>query len=346
MGKPLSAKVDVEVLLVTVADSIRYRKTCHFPNQRTIRDLNTERLGLEMEKGRFVQGTPVFFCVLPDRTQYIVNGNHTLEAIAYSGKPQLLTFIFLHVASFEEAAEIYSCFDVHKARTFSDALKATGRTEKIPLAKQVSAAVKLIMQDFKYNPRNVEANSSRLSNFDVVDEYEAAAIQLHDAMKTAPGFNQRLVQRQAVLAVALECLRYQPTRGVAFWGDLVKDDGLVEGDPRKTLLRWLVEHPATGKSTEIYLMARACAHAWNTWFKGGSITQIRIRPVGKMVIIGTPWDGKKGIDAEDIVATAPKPRRPSDQGVSELPEIFETGMRMTERGAEEVVLFRSAEEKE
>jgi hypothetical protein len=346
MQKPSTAKVSSKVLLVPVADAIRYRKTCHFPNQRTLRDLNTQRLGLEMEKGRFVQGTAVTFCVLPDGTQYIVNGNHTLEAIAYSGKPQWLTFIFLQVDSFEEAAEIYSCFDVHKARTWIDALKATGRTEKIPMAKQVSAAVKLIMQDFRYNPRNVEANNSRLSNFDAVDEYEVAAIRLHEAMKNAPAFHQRLVQRQAVLAVALETVRHQPTRGVAFWGDLVKDDGLAEGDARKTLLRWLIEHPAEGKSHSIYLMARACAHAWNTWFTGGNITVMRMRATGKMKIIGTPWDGKKGPDADDVVEPAPMRRRRDDHGASDLPDIFETGMRITERGTEEVVLYRSAGEKE
>jgi hypothetical protein len=346
MLKPVDARVTVKIVKVSVADAIRLRKTCHFPNQRAIRDLNTQRLGLEMEKGRFVQGTPVFICVVPDGTQYIVNGNHTLEAIAYSGKAQTLVFIFLQVDSFEQAAAVYSCFDVHKARTWADALKATGRDQKIPNAKQVSAAVKLIMSDFKYSPNNFEANSSRMSNFDATDQYEDAAIMLDKAMKGAPALNQRILLRQGVMAVALECVRYSPQSGIQFWGSFVKDDGLVSEDPRKALLRWLLDHPP-GKSCSTHLMARGCAHAWNQWWKGMKIKILRPRTSGKFFLTGTPWDGNRGPDADEISGPAPRPNRKpptGDNADSVLPDIFETGMRVTENGLEPVVLHRPAGE--
>lgn len=342
MSKPISAKLRAETILVAVSDAIRLRKSCHFPNQRAIRDLNTMRLGVEMEKQRFVQGTPVFFCVLPDGTQYIVNGNHTLEAIAYSGKPQWLTFIWLQVADFDEAAAVYASFDIHKARTWTDALRATGRAEKMPKSREVSAAVRLIMSGFKYSPENVEANSSRGANFDLVDVYEDAARMLHDAMKGAPPLNQRIVYRASVLAIALETVRYQPNNAVQFWGDLAMDEGLVSGDPRKALLRWLLCHPA-GKASVGYLMSRACAHAWNAWWKNQEVTVLRPGIVGKVVLLGTPWDGKKGPDHS--VSLAPS-RKPRGGGASALPDFFETGMRATPDGVEPVVLYKAKEEGE
>jgi hypothetical protein len=343
MSKALSAKLRCETILVSVSDAIQLRKTCHFPNQRAIRDLNTQRLGVEMEKGRFVQGTPVFLCVLPDGTQYIVNGNHTLEAIAYSGKPQLLTFVWLQVADFDEAAAVYASFDIHKARTWTDALKATGRAEKMPKSKEVSAAVKLIMTGFKYSPDNVEANSSRAANFEVMDLYEDAAGMLHDAMKGAPQLNQRIVYRSSVLAVALETVRYQPNNAVQFWGDLANDEGLVSGDPRKALLRWLLCHPA-GKGHAGFLMSRACAHAWNAWWKNQEVNILRPGIVGKILLLGTPWDGRKGPDHS--VSLAPAKKASGVGGPSVLSDIFETGMRATPDGVEPVVLYRAEEEQE
>lgn len=337
MSRDFSAKLRSETILVSVSDAIHLRKTCHFPNQRTIRDKNTERLGVEMEKDRFVQGTQVFLCVLPGGTQYIVNGNHTLEAIAYSGRPQWLTFTFLQVSSFDEAAAVYASFDIHKARTWADALKATGRSEQMPKSREVSAAVKLIMSGFRYSPDNVEANSSRGANFEVMDRYGAAAGMLHDAMKGAPPLHQRIVYRAPVLSVALETVRYQPKNAVEFWGDLARDEGLLSGDPRKALLRWLQAHPS-GKGGVGYLMSRACAHAWNCWWKNQGITVLRPGILGRILLLGTPWDGQKGPDAP--VPAAPS-GKPSESGPSVLPDIFETGMRTTPDGVEPVVLYRA-----
>jgi len=339
MGKPLSARLTVKIVLVSVADALRLRKTCHFPLQREIRDRNVRRLGLEMEKGRFIQGTPVFFCVLPDGTQYIVNGNHTLEAVSYSGKPQTLVFIFLQVDTFAEAAAVYTSFDVHKARTWTDALRATGK-DQMPLASRVASAVKLIMSDFKYSPENVEANSSRASRFDAMDEYETAAGMLQDAIKGAPNLNQRIILRSAVMAVALETIRYQPSNGFEFWHAVAQDEGLVSGDARKALLRWLLSHPAS-KGSATYLMSRACAHAWNAWWKNQSITVLRPSSAGKIVLLGTPWDGKRGGDGGGDGGFPDK--GPTDDAPSVLPDIFETGMRVTDGQLQEVVMHKSAE---
>lgn len=351
MVDPNNSRLSTKVLLVSIDDSIRLRKTCNFPRQRNIRDLNVVRLGVEMEKGRFIQGTPIFMVVMPDGQQYIVNGNHTLEAIAYSGKPQWLTFIFLQVDTFEEAAAIYISFDLHKGRTWEDALKASGRDLTQPMAKQSAAAVKLIMSGFKYAPENVEANSSRLSRFDVMDAYNGPAGLLQEAMKSAPPLNQRIVMRAAVLAVALETALYDAETAVRFWGGLAQDNGLTKGDARKTLLQWLLSHKAA-KGIDAYLQTRACAIAWNKFTEGKSALDLRPNVIGKITINRTPWDGNKGPDG-DVRETKRKAkgkatttRKVTGDEPTQLSDNFKTGTRVTEHGEELVVQFREDEEVE
>lgn len=339
MFRPQDARVTAKILLISVEEAIRLRKTCHFPNQRNIRDLNVLRLGLEMEKFRFIQGTVIFMVVLPDGQQYIVNGNHTLEAIAYSGKEQLLTFVFLEIDTFEEAKQVYMSFDVHKARTWADALRASGKDLTQPMSKQVTAAAKLLMSGFRYAPENVEANSSRISRFDFSDAYNDSAALLQEAMKEAPALNQRLVMRAAVMAVALETVRYEPEPAVRFWGAMVHDNGLVKGDPRKTLLQYLLTHKA-GKGAEGYLQSRAAAHCWNAWMDGKQVINLRITIAGKMEIRGTPWDGSKGPDGDAVEPRTRAKPRPRQEGPSNLSGAFKTGTRYTRDGEEPVDLYR------
>lgn len=338
MKKTNNDRVEVKVLTIGVDDATLLRKTCHFPLQRQISDLNVRRLGFEMEKGRFVQGTPVFFCVLPEGTQYVVNGNHTLEAVAYSGKPQALTFIFLMVADFAEAAAVYASFDVHKARTWNDALRATGRDVEMPNAGRVAAAVKIIMSDFKYSPGNIEAYSSRASRFELMDDYKETACLLFDAISGAPKTNSRIITRASVLAVALETVLYQPRAGVEFWSAVARDDGLSANDPRKALLRWLMNNKAA-QGAATYTMTRACAHAWNTWRKGQSLQIVRPSTSGKFILDGTPWTGRQ----RDSDEPKPETERPKDAPSSVLTEIFNTGVRITQTGSEEVVTYRHRE---
>jgi hypothetical protein len=84
MDDTLTAKVaDVD------AEYARHlRQSCNFDRQRALIDLNTRRLAVEMDNGRFIPGTTVYFAVLPDGSMLILNGNHTLEAIIASGKTQ------------------------------------------------------------------------------------------------------------------------------------------------------------------------------------------------------------------------------------------------------------------
>jgi len=329
-------RITAKVVYVTPEEARRLRQTCHFERQRAISDQNLTRLALEMRNGNFVPGTTVYFAVLPDGSMLILNGNHTLEAVAASGVPQTLVFIFNEVADIEEAGRLYGCFDIHKARTWVDALRAIGAEHKIAMPMKVLPAVGLIMQGFEYSTDKAEAAKSRQARFEKMVPYTEPAAMLQAALAGSPRPHQNYVTRMGVMAVALETLRYQPSLALEFWQAMAHDDGLRLGDPRKTLLRYLSSTRASG-SRAAFVMARAGMQAWNAFFKGKDLAHCRPNVMTHIVILGTPWTAKEGVVEEEAKLAEIRHQ------ASQMDDLFDTGLRVTEGGTETVVLYRQSE---
>lgn len=266
----------------------QFRTACHYPGQRKISEGNVERLSLAMRRRTFVQGASIHFCALPDGTLYLINGNHCMEAIIACGIPQLFNVVIIPVRDMAAVADVYMNFDTHKQRTWLDALRAQGLDQEVAMAEAVSAALGLVMQGFRYNSTNVEANTDRGKRFVLVRQYDAYAEQMHDAIAGAPAQHRRLCLRRAVLGVALETFRYQAPAAADFWGGLAADDGLAARDPRKTLLRYLLSNRVRG-GVENFYQSKACSLAWNSFVRGEDLAHLRARVGGPLVLLGTPW---------------------------------------------------------
>src|SRR5690606_22986826 len=106
-----------------------------------------ERLANEMRAGRLIPGMQIYVCFTPDGQGHIVNGNHTLEAIALCGVPQTLTVTRHKVASIEEAGKIYAAFDMQSNRSWGDITRATGQQGMVDNQRQVLAAIGCIKND-------------------------------------------------------------------------------------------------------------------------------------------------------------------------------------------------------
>jgi hypothetical protein len=286
-------QVEAKVVTVTPELARQLRDTCHYERQRTLRPRNTKRLSLEMKGGRFIQGTAATFCRLPDGTMILVNANHTLEAIVDSGIPQRMVFIVISVADLDEVARIYGTFDIQRSRTWGDAMKAKALDEKVPMATKVMPALGEILNRFEYAAENVAANDSRQVRFDLMEQYIDEATMIHEALAGAPSLHRNVILRKSVLAVALETARFQPGKASEFWGGAAHDDKLANGDPRKTLIRWLVANPMSAGGSGARSQARAAAICWNAWFEGRTINAVRHNSMVNFRIVGTPW-GKGG----------------------------------------------------
>lgn len=306
--------VEAEVVLVSPTIAKLLRSKCHFERQRTISRNNVVRLSFEMKRGTFIEGTPIYFCVLPDRSMIIMNGNHTLEAVADSGVSIPLVFIYKHVDSLEEAMRIYTSFDLHKMRTWSDAIKGAGI--EFPMARKCATAIGHIMKGFvsKYTDPNQAMMTSREYRFMCMEPYRHAAELLEECLKGKP--EAKTVYRAAVLSVALVTTRWQPSVAIEFWGGLAEDNGLVTPDPRKALLTYLRANPSRGnESREEHSVA--CALAWNCAYRKHSLKDCRPK-IGRtelknFTLIGTPWyQGNPNAPdvAIDMVPDPSGPKRP------------------------------------
>lgn len=299
----MNRKTTSKVVPVTAEEARHYRRSCHYEGQRKFSILNLERLRQAMEKDVFVQGTAITFCALPDGKMYLVNGNHTLEALAQCGITQVLTIVVIEVANMDEVADVYMTFDIHKPRSWMDALHAKGLDQEIPLSQYVMPALGLIMQNFRYDSKNVEANSSRNDRFRLMEAYRAEATAMYEALSGADAVNRKLCLRRAVLGIALETFKYQASTALEFWHGLAYDDMLARNDPRKVLLKYLLANRITGP-IENFRQSRACALAWNAYYKANSLTVLKPGAGSKLVLLGTPWGTTK---AGQAMAPAPRP---------------------------------------
>jgi hypothetical protein len=286
------AGLSSEHRMVTPAEAKALRESCLFARQRSVRPGHVHRLAFEMGRGWFLQGTPIWFCVLPDRSMLLVNGNHTLEAVVEAGVSVPLTLIYQQVADEEEAAAAYACFDIQRTRGWSDAARAIGADHDLINSGKVIAALTPIMLGFERRSAGTLAQMDLLSRrrrFEVLEEYRGAAGLLHAACLGSSAVNQRLILRAGVYSVALVTARYQPSSAEEFWGGLVHDDGLRVNDPRKSLLKYLSLRTVGTAGEDRYDLTIAAAQAWNAHFDGRTLNNPRPGQSVRFTLLGTPW---------------------------------------------------------
>lgn len=279
--------------IVTPHAARKLRDSAHFERQRNLSQEQIKKLANEMAAGRFIPGMQIYLAVMPAGQQFILNGNHTLEAVALYGKPVALTVTRVFINDFEEAGRIYAVFDTQKLRSWRDSLRATGASESLPHAEKVLSAIGVIDRKFGQAGESL----GRLGRLDRLVEYQEPAELFHVAMRGANRANQNLLLRAAVLAVALETLRYQPSTAAEFWLRIANDDGLSAGMPEKALLNWLRNyHPKPGSAGQKD-MTRAAAIAWNASWKNEARQLIKPGAMTSFYLLGTPWsNGPSGVE--------------------------------------------------
>lgn len=304
-----------EIILTAPAYAQVLRKTAEYGRQRPIADSHVKRLSAEMTAGRFIKGTQVHICVLGD-TLAIVNGNHTLEAVIDSGVEIPLSYLYTQVKSEAEIAKIYANHDIGRARVWADAIRAAGLFTDMDASHQYitcfGSAMLPIMLEFKdvrarttavRGPTRVDIEAaSRERRIAMMRRYRGQAEFYYLCVKLARPRIQLWMRRSAVMAIALETFKRQPSLATEFWEGFARDDGLKNNDPRKLLLLWLQEN--TGQNRKISQL-RVVASAWNAFFDRKPITFLRSGTEGPFVLRGTPWGS--GAQGEPVTRKPAEP---------------------------------------
>jgi hypothetical protein len=307
------------VELMTPERARHLRDTAHFERQRNINPKNVQRLATEILAGRLTDGTQIYLCELPNRELRIANGNHTLEAVALAGKPQLLTVTTKKVKDLDEVGSIYAVFDIQKVRTWRDSAKAMGVDEEVPNSQRVLPAVRLIQSGFVPSSNRASVHET----IENVHSYQEEAIRFDDVKSRSMSDTAKLMTRSGILAVILETLRYQPSLAFEFWTEVAEDDGLAKGNPAKALLNWLRKHTGSqgGVAQKDHILA--AAQAWNAKFKDEERQVIRVAKSNSFYLLGTPHENgfnpeaevQRDLFAEDEIKQDPvRPEQPAADG--------------------------------
>lgn len=286
--------VTSKVELVTPDRARHLRDTAHFERQRTINQKNVQRLATEILAGRLTDGTQIYLCELPNGELRIANGNHTLEAVHLSGKPQLLTMTTKKVRDLDEVGSIYAVFDIQKVRTWRDSAKAMGVDQEVRNSHKILPAVRLIQSGFAAATTRASVHET-LQN---VHSYQEEAILFDELKKGSMSDAPRLITRSGVLSVILETLRYQPSLAFEFWREVAADDGLSNGNPAKALLNWLRRQPTASGTASQREHVLAASQVWNDKFKDHERQIVRISKANNFYLLGTPHDSGFNPDAE------------------------------------------------
>lgn len=328
-------KLKSELLLVTPEIAKSLRESAHYERQRPINQMHVTRLATEMEKGRFVAGTQIHICQIGDALS-IINGNHTLEAVIASGVSVPLDILYSEVRNEDEVARLYARHDIGRWRDWAATIRAAGLYDKIHAPKMsinnFGGACLYILCDFAHiggggreSKEHNERRTSRDVRVEKMREYQPFAERYFSCITDATGALLRRLHSAPVLAAALETFRYQPGKAKEFWTAVAQNEGLKRGDPRRTLVNYLIELPSQSNNRSI--LPRAVAAAWEAWYDGRDLQIIRIHAAVPFKLAGTPW-GKE----PKAAAFKPTPKVAAP--------ILKTGVRPTADGAQRVATVR------
>jgi len=207
-------------------------------------------------------------------TNYLVNGQHTLDAIRRSGVTIDLPLARYHNVTDDELVRLYTHYDIGLKRDFKDTLKAYKVTENtgfnLSYVNRIGAALKLMARGFSGSRGKMPVYIAHEQWVTPILVYSEAATLLLKATTGGDSQTNRQIKARGVMAVALVTLRDAPDLAAEFWKGVSHDDSLASGDPRKVLIK-LLTLQATSHSSEKYsahTMAYLTMRCWNRYAKG------------------------------------------------------------------------------
>lgn len=282
------------------AEYLRY----NYAHNRKLRKHHVAFLANEMRQGRFMPTAEVHL-MFRNGEPVLVNGQHTCAAIVEYGKPVSVT---VRKSLAREAGQIAMTYafghDTGLRRTFNDAMgsynlaEATGLTTR--QVESLSTAIRHIKSGFdKSRSGDGVIKQSPGDIVEYIYAWAAEAKVLFSVTNYCDKDITRLLKKTGALSVAILTIRYQPEKALEFWRGVAMPDGVLWADPRMTARRALEDSKgkAGTKGVTPGRLSRQLARAWNAFYKGEELKQIKVsNEYAPIVILGTPYSGKQSED--------------------------------------------------
>lgn len=280
-----------------------------YKGQRILRAWWVKYLARQMVSGQFRSSAQIIFSVENGEGCFLINGQHTLNAILLCGIPQFISVQYLESAGKVDTASTYGVIDTGIKRRPGDLFSAMYLKEELELNAtnfdRLATAVKFIAAKFLPNGNDGRENNDEWA--ERIREYGSAAHQFFDATTDLPS-EMRSIYRSSSLGVGLVTFRYSaPLLGLdkvkAFWQGVALDNGLIHGDARKAANRHLLTTNMSNKggvsklktnTVSAHYSARVIASCFNAYMEGKTLKQPRVDNATEPIrITGSPFKGKE-----------------------------------------------------
>lgn len=271
--------------VLTPAFAAHLRTNCLYPRQRQMAVNNVARLAYVIRNGQWTPGSPIRLATLPDGREWLIDGNHSCEAVMRTGIAVPVTLILTECTTESDAHRYYASIDTNKPRTAVDHRRAMGDDE-LPLAGHLFSAAGFIIGGLDF--RKVPEVENRQARSTVANEYRNEARLLADAIAKGVSECTRVIKRAPVMAMALTTFKHQPGKAGEFWGDAGHDRG-DEFSPHRAMTRQLRGIASTERATW-RSQAIIVTMAWNAFMRGERRRHFQPSRAENLKLIGTPID--------------------------------------------------------
>lgn len=269
-------------VMVTPQMASVWRKKWHYSGQRTFRQGHCDNLVRMMKEGIFRPKTQVAF-VLAGGKFHMTNGQHTLAAVELSRMTQELCVVVSNGATMEDVADDFSRQDTHMTRRFGDSLIAHGVHEELGVSISVLHHITAAVAYYASLRGEINVRLSAMTH-----DQKLQLVRKHGHLATkaysylAGATNREFLTRRTTLACVMLCAEAHDG-AEAFWTGVARDDGLRQGDPRKTLLEWLRLRGTTSarvvggerKFAADHELVKGIATAWSAWVQNRELKVIK-----------------------------------------------------------------------
>lgn len=288
------------ILSVNPALAKRILTTKLWDRQRPVRKRTVVNYAKQMTKGYWEPMSVIRFAVVGGN-EYLVDGQHRLEAVVESNTTQEFVVIKQEVTDFDKVAKVYSSLDRGLSRTSFDQLHALGTDDLYGWnqteTNMISSAIQLILCDFNKPKGDPKLSGPELE--DTILGYSEAAHKYVDLFKnTASKMIRDGMRRRATAAVALVTLSQSKNvygdKVDEFWEGIAYDMAMESGDPRKMVLTHLYVAKmhgggASNGSVSAYYSSRYIANCFNAFVDDRKITKTRVFPDKLINIYGSDY---------------------------------------------------------
>lgn len=285
--------------VVTPFTAQQWLASWNYEHQRPIRAYHVNNLAQEIINGRFREKTQINFCKLGD-SFFLTNGQHTLSAIVKAQQSVLLSVVVLDVQSKEQIADDFTRHDTHLTRQLAVSLVAHEINKKLEVT---ATELNWITAAVNYYAWMIGASSLKSNTQMTNDVKLSQVLQYGELARSAlrtyhePNAKRRdYMVKRTTLACAMHVYNWNPDVCIAFYGEISKDNGLLIGDPRKTLLDYMRETRSyytdgrlSGKKAVPYhYFVKAHAIAFNAFINRRQLKIIRVNPEATEAIFEGP----------------------------------------------------------